>query len=58
MHASVETNSDVRVYEYPWAAFTNTRGQFSTAKPEPGMRVLDIGSGSVSGLSLPYAAPF
>jgi SAM-dependent methyltransferase len=36
-----QLNSDTRVYEYPWA--------FSTAKPEPGMRVLDIGGG-VSGL--------
>jgi 2-polyprenyl-3-methyl-5-hydroxy-6-metoxy-1,4-benzoquinol methylase len=36
-----QMNSDTRVYEYPWA--------FSTAKPEPGMRVLDIGGG-VSGL--------
>jgi 2-polyprenyl-3-methyl-5-hydroxy-6-metoxy-1,4-benzoquinol methylase len=36
-----QMNSDTRVYEYPWA--------FSTAKPESGMLVLDVGGG-VSGL--------
>ena len=38
---SFQRNSDTRVFEYAWA--------FSAAKPEPGMRVLDIGGGT-SGL--------
>ncbi len=33
----LQINSDTRVYEYPWA--------FSTAKPESGMLVLDVGGG-------------